>query len=242
MHVAGTDFALNEAFFMSLVRCVFAWAIPVQAGFDCPSHAHGCTEIVYSDRSEGVLSQGGYDYSYRHGSVFVYQPGGTHRVENKSPGEHICVGVIGCGARELAAGVWSANRALAVRFGEIRDVLKKNPSLQAVRLDLLAGLIVCDLTLLTPNHPRAPTRKSPLSRAHQVREYIESTLHERLSLTDMAKRVYVSPDYLRQLLPGRDVRGGRSRLLREARQSSRRGDGGRQNGDRAGRRSSAFNR
>jgi AraC-like DNA-binding protein len=179
---------------MAHVRCVFCWDIPLAKGYACHAHGHECTEIVLSLGTAGILRQGSQTHTYRDGSVFVYQPGHNHWIENRDPGDHICLGIIGGRAESLAEGLWQVTPALRQRFLEVRAALQAGGPLQQDRLDLLAGLIVLDLFGFQPED-----RWKPASRAEQARAVIEGRLSEEISLEELAKRVFVSAEYLRQL-------------------------------------------
>ncbi len=179
---------------MSQISCVFSWVLAVQAGYRCPPHDHPCTEIVFSDNTAGVLNQGGRDLAYEHHSVFVYQPSALHWIENRLEGEQICIGVVGCQSELLPEGVWAATPMLHRCFSDIRGALASADRLQAMRLDLLSGMVVCELLSL-----QTSMRLPPRNRAQQARDIIENGLTAPLSLQELARRVYVSPEYLRQL-------------------------------------------
>jgi len=192
MYAPGKSHARNEEI-MSQIRCVFAWLSQVSANFRCPSHSHGSVEIAFSDRTAGVLHQGGFKYIYGDRSVIIYKPGAEHWVENKKAGEHICIGVVGSPADFLVAGVLDATPAILSRFAEIRTVLLGKDRLRESRLDFLSGLLVCDVLAANPNLPL------PRTRAQQAREIIETSLNAPPSLKDLARRVSVSKEYLREL-------------------------------------------
>jgi len=179
---------------MSQVSCVFSWILAVKAGYRCHPHAHPCTEIVFSEKAAGMLSQGGRDLAYGDHSVFVYQPNAPHWIENHCAGEQICIGVVGCQSELLPEGVWAATPILRRCFGDIRRALANADRLQAMRLDLLSGMVACELLSLQPSMC-LPAR----NRAQQARDIIEGALTAPLSLKQLAQRVYVSPEYLRQL-------------------------------------------
>lgn len=179
---------------MAQVSCVFSWVLPVAEGFRCRPHAHPCTEIVFTGNTRGVLNQGRQTFSYGDHSIFVYQPNATHWIENHRAGEQVCIGVIGCQAELLPEGVWSATPAIRRYFEDIRLALAGSDRQQAVRLDLLSGIVVCELLSLQPS-----MRLPPRNRAQHARDVIENSLASPLSLAELARRVYVSPEYLRQL-------------------------------------------
>lgn len=193
MHGAGKSLAQNEAI-MAQASCVFSWVMPIASGHRCHPHEHACTEIVFSDKTSGALHQGGRTFAYGDRSNFVYQPGASHWIENRRAGEHVCLGVVGCQAERLPEGVWTATPRLMAWFREIRRIVASTDRLQAVRLDLLSGLVVCELLSLQP-----AMRLPPRTRAQQARDVIDNALTTPLSLRELARRVFVSPEYLRQL-------------------------------------------
>ena len=180
---------------MALIRCFFSMINPVEVGHQCDPHIHGCTEIVFSQNSEGILTQRNHDYSYHDQSVFIYQPGTSHWVKNKTAGLQCCIGVVGCQSEHLKEGVLTADSPLARRFLEFIEVLKNAKSTsQTARLELLAGLVVCDLLAKQSAHrPIAP------SKAERVRLLIEDQITAPIVLADLASEIRVSQDYLRQL-------------------------------------------
>ena len=180
---------------MALIRCFFSWVNPVDQGHQGEPHAHDCTEIVYSQESAGVLSQRNRAYSYKDQSIFIYQPGTTHWVDNTKTGLQCCIGLVGCQSEHLKEGVLTAGSALSSRFGEIIEVLKSaKTELQQSRLELLAGLVVCDLLAeQSKNRVVAP------SKAERIRLILEDTLTEPIVLEDLAEAIRVGRDYLRQL-------------------------------------------
>jgi AraC-like DNA-binding protein len=193
MHGAEKPLAQIEVS-MSQISCVFSWMLAVKAGYRCQPHAHPCTEIVFSEKTAGMLSQGGRDLAYGDQSVFVYQPNAPHWIENRCAGEQICIGVVGCQSEVLPEGVWAATPIMRRCFDDIRRALANADRLQAMRLDLLSGMVVCELLSLQPS-----ICLPPRNRAQQARDIIESGLTTPFTLQQLARRVYVSPEYLRQL-------------------------------------------
>lgn len=179
---------------MAQASCIFSWVLPVPKGHRCEPHAHPCAEIVFTDKSAGLLYQGGKTFRYEDHSIFVYQPNATHWIESHRAGENICVGVVGCQVELLPEGVWKATPRLLRYFSEVREILAQADRFQSARLDFLSGLIVCELLSLQP-----ALRLPPRSRAQQARDAIENDLTTPLSLKELARRVFVSPEYLRQL-------------------------------------------
>lgn len=178
---------------MTSAKCVFSRVVPVRKN-RCRPHSHHCMEIVYSRGSAGTLYQGEDVLRYSNHTIFTYQPGPLHWIENTRPGEHICIGVVGCGADRVRAGLWKATPRLIHYFNEIRSDCQNPGKWQAPRSDLLSGLIVCDL--LAQQSGKGTATSTP---AQRVRDRIEAQLAAPLPLKTLAESIGTSPDYLRQL-------------------------------------------
>lgn len=176
------------------VRCVFSRTIPLRRRDRCAPHDHVCAEIVYCSGSGGILHQGGEVMEYADQSLFVYQPGRTHWVANERKGEHVCLGLVGEGVARIVPGMRSANPSLAAYFAELHRARGLGDEWHAVRLNLLSGLILCEL--LTQ---QGAGLARPESRASQARRIIENELTGELSVTALAERLGLNGDYLRAL-------------------------------------------
>jgi len=182
---------------MAQAKCVFSYLIEVASGERCVEHGHDCCELVYNLGCEGVLRQGAHEYAYRDGSVFVYQPGDTHWIENRKAGRQVCIGVAGAGVEELPPGIWNETAPSIPYFEEVLACLEsfKWPSLLVrEKLDFLCGLIVIELRLTVP-----AVTWGPRDHARRARAIIESSLHEPLDVSVLARRTFISPDHLRHL-------------------------------------------
>ncbi|HEY3328502.1 MAG TPA: AraC family transcriptional regulator [Capsulimonadaceae bacterium] len=179
---------------MTQVKCVFSYLLDLPPNYRCHEHDHDCVELVICEGCAGSLVQDGADYDYADGSVFVYQPGVRHWVHNVTPGRQVALGVLGAGAETLQPGVWSSSPEVRRLFAEIRCVISGDSPYKQDRLDLLSGLIVLDLRELTPEQPRGAE-----SYAAKVKEIIDRSFATELDVAKLARQVYVSPDYLRQV-------------------------------------------
>jgi len=94
----------------------------------------------------------------------------------------------------MPSGVFQASDLMTARFTEIKEALSQVDRLQSRRLDLLAGLVVCDLMTLQPT-----LSSSVRSHAERAREILEDSLTEPISLKELAGHLFVSREYLRQL-------------------------------------------
>ncbi|QYY35275.1 AraC family transcriptional regulator [Ruficoccus sp. ZRK36] len=175
--------------------CHFAWDGTVRANLSCSPHSHQYVEVVYSDLARGRLFQDGRVYPYEDQSVFVYQPGGTHWVENETPGHHICVLLETEWSHLLIPGVYTAVPQLRRHFMEVREYHERTEKWQLNRMNMLAGLICCDLLDLADES----SSHKKLTRPEHIRNYIDNNLGLPLKLDELAAMACVHKDYLRQL-------------------------------------------
>ncbi len=175
-------------------RCPFALSADLEVGHCSPVHGHPFTEVVYCERCVGDLMQGDRRFMYRDRSIIVYQPGVDHWVENKVPGQQICLGIVGFGSESIPAGIWEANDRLVQWFTYAGDLLQTGTGFQQERLDCLVGLIALELREQSPK-----TSWKTKSRAARAKSLIDESFWESWSVKDLAAKIFVSPDYLRQL-------------------------------------------
>lgn len=179
---------------MTTAHCRYAYDLVLDTGHRCAPHGHHATELVYCFGTTGELHQGGGMQVYGDGDCFVYQPGGEHWIRTTAPGTQVCVCVTGCGAERLPAGVHAGNTALRDAALAVRRVLQDGGPLQRERLDLAAGGLVLALRMQLD----APGTDAPPP-ALAARRLIDEGFAGDLTITDLARSVFVSPDYLRQL-------------------------------------------
>lgn len=185
---------------MTQAKCLFLFEVHLPSRYRCPAHRHPCTEIVLSNQSSGLLRHGSKCWPYGADSVLVYQPGADHLVENQRAGDHLCVGVMGCGAQAIPPGVWAASQRIRQIFDELRLAAKvssgKDSRNTTTRLDLLAGLLAVELSETA--HPARPvSRVQPYAQA--AKQMIDLRFDQIASIQDVAACLFISPDYLRQL-------------------------------------------
>ncbi|MDX2185531.1 MAG: AraC family transcriptional regulator [Opitutaceae bacterium] len=144
--------------------------------------------------SGGVLHQDGRRFRYEPRTAFVYQPGSMHWIENECAGRQICVGVVGAGAELLTPGVRPCDDELMTLAAMAYETAESNSEFKHARLDFLAGLIVLRLRELAPFDPDLT-----LSRAERAKAIIDASLDQKLDLDALARSVYLSPRYLREL-------------------------------------------
>jgi AraC-like DNA-binding protein len=174
--------------------CHYGYHLHVQAGHRCQQHEHLATEIVCVLGGSGELHQDDQVVAYQAGECFVYQPPGRHWIDNQVDGEQVCLCVGGCGAERLLPGIRPINdamHALARRIGSL--LADPEAPLRRERLDCLAGSLVLELRAagMQRDHDQDP--------AAMARALIDAHFSEHISISNLARRVFVSPDYLRQL-------------------------------------------
>jgi len=179
---------------MAHAKCCFSYVLELPAGHRCPEHSHPCTELVFCRDCAGTLTQGDRSHEYGDGSVFVYQPGPDHFIENRKPGHQLCIGVLGCGAERLRDGITSGTPAIAARAMEFEKAFQEGGPAQDERLDLLAGLLALEVCAV-----QGALHESAETHALKARHIIDHRFHEPLNVGLIARQIYVSPDYLRQL-------------------------------------------
>lgn len=178
---------------MAHATCTFAFVLNIAAPYRCPSHGHSCTEIVFCEGCRGRLVQGRDEYDYSDGDAFVYQPGSQHYIESHHPGRHICFGIVGADAETLRPGVVSAEN-LRPFFHHFGEQVQVSGSGRSTRLDLLAGYLTASLQEMD-SYPSA----NPASYAQRAAEIMRRDISTNLSVVDVAARIYLSPDHLREV-------------------------------------------
>ncbi|HYF50610.1 MAG TPA: AraC family transcriptional regulator [Planctomycetota bacterium] len=178
---------------MAEVRCLFAFEHGVAAGAGGGMHRHPCTEIVITRGGAGVLVHGSREFRFTSGDILIYQPDAAHRVDQVRSGRHLCLGLIGCGAGDIAPGVYSSSPHIERLSREVSRALKLNSADRSAKIELLSGLIALELSASTG---KAQTLESV---AAKVRNRIDADYAKPLTLAKLAASAYVSADYLRQL-------------------------------------------
>ncbi|MBN8526057.1 MAG: helix-turn-helix domain-containing protein [Planctomycetes bacterium] len=174
---------------MTTARCLFVLRHRT-GGPDhrCPWHTHPCTELVLVEEGDCVLHQGGRSRRIGGGQLIVSRPEQSHRVDAESSSLHLCVGIAGCGAERLEPGARPCPEAAAARFREIMRA-------DGARRDLLAGLLALDLS----DPAAVVVEAEPSDAAEQAMRLIETDFNAIAGTRDLATRVGLSADHLREL-------------------------------------------
>ena len=186
---------------MATARCVFAAEIKMDVEHPCKMHSHACTEIVCYMEGEGRLLQKKQYLRYGPGYVSIYQPGMEHSDIPESSGIQICVGVTGCGAEKVPAGMIKADESVMKCARQILQEIK-NPEGRGnqERLDILAGWLVLELQRIAG---AVSDRHLPQDHAITLKKMIDSRYDEIINLHELAGNLYISPDYLRHIFKQR---------------------------------------
>ena len=189
---------------MAEIQCLFAYQIPVPRAYTCVRHRHPCTEIVFTLDGDGSMFYGEQSFTYGPASVFTYQPGPEHWITQGREGAHVCMGVHGCGAAEIAVGSFAVGPSLSKWLRAFRAALVDGTREQ---IELLSGLIALDLATGFP-------RNRTVSLAQRACAIIERDYRKPLTVAGLARQLFISPDYLRQLFRAEFSYGPLQFLLR----------------------------
>ncbi len=178
-------------------RVVFAFEVETASGGVgyAPPGVH--TAMVHTGDSAGTLRYAdGRSLAFGPGQIFVYDSRENFAVHTARPGLHTCLGLAGRYARKLPRGVLDAGPALARRVEEIRAAMRQEPcGFRADRIDLLVGLLALDVLETSSRTSQA----SPPDLAGRAREIIDHQFAHLSGPGQLARSLYISREYLRQL-------------------------------------------
>ena len=177
--------------------CVFAAEIPIKAGrSNGGAHQHPCAELIRYLSGEGVLEQGGRRLNYRPGMIGVYQPGAPHCDCPRTDGLQLCVGVTSPEAKALAPGLYESFSEADWYWERIAEAIKGGgESPDSEKLDLLCGL----LALVILRHSTSKRMERPDDYAEAARSELDAHFREDVDMRALAGKLFISPDYLRQV-------------------------------------------
>ena len=180
---------------METVRCVFAIELALRAGSSCAPHRHPCAELVLCYGCRGELwSDAGLQGRYDDGTLFVYQPGPRHWIENGTAGSHLCVGLEGPGVAGLGEALMPFTDGVAAVGERVRAELKAGHPDKDGCLDLLGALLALEVARALRDGAARPQ-----SLAERAKRLIDASFREEgFSARQVAARLHVTPDYLRQ--------------------------------------------
>ena len=185
---------------MATITCLFAFNLRIAKGNSGSMHSHPCTEIVIYRGASGTLTQGGKEMAYGDGCVAIYQPHLRHHDECVKSGTHLCLGVTGCGADRLPAGMYRANDHILIAAGQIICELQRGDSINQAKVEFLSGWVVTELQHILATASNENIAGNASSFHVQTAQMIfETRFRESISISSVAEELYIHPDYLRQL-------------------------------------------
>ncbi|GMA61118.1 AraC family transcriptional regulator [Alicyclobacillus fastidiosus] len=197
-----------------LPSLLYSGQISNEPNWSFPSHKpDDFCEVIYVQRGEGILKINNREYGSRQGDIVIFNPGVLHE-EKPNPQNELHTYFCGIGnlhIRGMKPGhlisdnmepIIHANKYVYKIESYISDIFKECTSqvigYETVSETLLSSLIVLILRIIQTEHPYCNTRITPSSRplARQIQEYIDLNYTHFTSISDVANRFYISPDYL----------------------------------------------
>lgn len=197
---------------------ITAWRSPVKQGSG-QLHSHPCVEIVFHPSGYGTtITEKGEEYEFAAGSCVIYPPGLGHLQINKVVGEDLCILV-----NNLISLDMHINKTLYI------------PQINSSRL-------LCDMTFLTAPHPgmdkmqqtefdlramallaalleqarqhHTPPQEGSIFYVTKAQQYILKNFQTIKRVSEVARKIGVSNDYLRHLFRSHYGYGMREFLIK----------------------------
>jgi AraC-like DNA-binding protein len=173
------------------VHCLFAFCNRVVADHQCARGSHPCTMIDFTIGGSGFLVKDGRRYPFGPASILVQAARDVYWIEQATTGMHICIGLRGCHAENINPGVHRLPASLAESAQEFRRLIAEPQRYSSMRLELLAGLAALTLQELYP-------KEKATGVAQRARAIMESEIQRPLTIKDLAIRLRVGVDHLRE--------------------------------------------
>ncbi len=165
-------------------------------------HSHERYELYYLKRGNRVLFADGHFYLLREGDLFLIPPKMRHRTLDEGGGYEKLVLMLPPAL--LASGAESALRIVRPAGAEKEIPALADRILQAARDDALAGraeCLACVMRLIfyalsLPQCREAPIASPALGKIAEVLDYIEECYAEKISLSLLSERFFISEYYL----------------------------------------------
>lgn len=178
------------------LTCAFAAEMRMQDGQSCFMHTHACTEVVWYRGCRGWLPQGAERLRYEDGSIAVYQPWLRHGDECEAGGTQLCIGISGA-AEKLPPGMWQADDTTASVLEQIQATVDSYDDWREPRLNLLAGWLVFELQRQVAGE--VVWGSGEPYHVVAARGILDTRFAEPLSVMEVAAKLQINVDYLRQL-------------------------------------------
>ena len=191
---------------MPRATCLYASEVPVSRSTTTPSYDQPCTEIRFTECSQGWL----YDHDkreyFRSDQIIVIQPCQSQWLECELPSQHFVLGISGCSAEDIPPGIYQANQHLNLLYEDLKKALSRDSHLRHDRIALITGLIILELREHCEPHEE--------SKAARARRLLEENLMDNIEINTLAQRLHISADHLRQLFRKEFQESPRSYLIR----------------------------
>lgn len=175
--------------------CHFVSYFSYPDNYTCEKHSHPCTEIILNELGEGKTCEQNNSWEWTHNTVYIYQPGPLHWVENRLGGSELCIGTSGLGIEKIPAGVFQAQPSLVNLFTLMKQAVQSPSPLQKERIELYCAMICLEIV----ESRISAAGETPVSTADIIRETIDYRFNKKISLSELASGLYISKDYLRQV-------------------------------------------
>jgi AraC-like DNA-binding protein len=177
------------------VHCLFAFCNNIVADYVCERDSHPCTMMDFTIGGSGCMMTDGRRTPYGPASILVQPAREVYWLEQATTGMHVCIGLRGCFVENITPGVHRVPASLADTAQELRRLVVEPQRYSSMRLELLAGLAALTLQELHPKEKATGT-------AQRARAIIESEIQRPLTILDLASRLRVSVDHLREQFQG----------------------------------------
>jgi AraC-like DNA-binding protein len=193
-------------------RLAYAGHICNDPNWAFPSHMHrDISELLYITEGEGSFIIDGVTYKAGKGYILIYNPGIIHdeRSSSKDPLNFYFCGLADTKIKGLRKGcILPCNIPPVIHADEythkmesyIRDILQESYSqgwgFETICQSLLISLIVLLFRVFEAKPSAEPLllKENPITA--EIKEYIESNYSSNISLNEISKRLYLSPDYI----------------------------------------------
>ncbi len=181
-------------------RFVMAFPHRLDAGNYCPTHSHGVLEIVFHPSGSGVSrTEGGHEFRFGPGDAVIYIPEDAHDQRMESAGTDHCIQMEVLDKAFLrsvrASFIVRAlrQRSLLMELGEMAHWREEgDPAARGFR-----AAAVLSALLWEAKASRRDNATPGSALALEAGSIVSTELSSPPSLKEVARRLRVSPDYLR---------------------------------------------
>ncbi len=175
---------------MAQVFSVFSFCNRLERGRENSRGCHICTTIDFVIGGRGFVIKDSGKIPFGSSSVIVHQANDVYRIEQHVTGLHVCVGIHGCSAERISAGVFPTDPSLQFIAEELRKLITDGDPANHLNIELLAGLAALKLV-------KVNCVVSPMNIAQKARSIIDSEFQDQLTISKLALRLHMSTGHLR---------------------------------------------